>query len=182
FPGFWYATLAGNLGVCIAADVVTFYALFSLLSLAAYGLVVHDGTTRAFRAGRVYLVLAVIGEMGLVFGLMLAAQAAGGLEIDAARAALANAPQRDLTIALLVVGFGVKAGLVPLHVWLPLAHPIAPTPASAVLSGAIVKAGILGLMRFLPLEAILLDWGHVLAFAGLVTAYYGVLIGLTQTD
>lgn len=182
FPGFWYATLAGNLGVCIAADVVTFYALFSLLSLAAYGLVVHDGTTRAFRAGRVYLVLAVIGEMGLVFGLMLAAQAAGGLEIDAARTALANAPQRDLTIALLVVGFGVKAGLVPLHVWLPLAHPIAPTPASAVLSGAIVKAGILGLMRFLPLEAILLDWGHVLAFAGLVTAYYGVLIGLTQTD
>ena len=81
-----------------------------------------------------------------------------------------------------MVGFGVKAGLVPLHVWLPLAHPIAPTPASAVLSGAIVTAGVLGLIRFLPLDAFLPDWQLVLTIAGLFTANYGVLIGLAQSN
>ena len=77
FAAFWYATLAGNLGICIAADVVTFYAAFALVSLAAYGLIIHDGTGPAFRAGRVYLVLAIIGETCLLLGFMLAAQAAG---------------------------------------------------------------------------------------------------------
>lgn len=182
FTAFWCATLAGNLGVCIAADVVTFYAFFALVSLAAYGLVVHEGTAPSFRAGRVYIVLAVFGEACLLLGFMLAAQATGGIGIPAARAALAVSPDRDLAILMLVVGFGIKAGLVPLHVWLPLAHPVAPTPASAVLSGAIVNAGILGLLRFLPLELALPNWGSLLVAAGLFTAYYGVLIGLTQSN
>jgi formate hydrogenlyase subunit 3/multisubunit Na+/H+ antiporter MnhD subunit len=73
-------------------------------------------------------------------------------------------------------------GLLPLHVWLPLAHPAAPMPASAVLSGVIVKAGVIGLIRFLPVEPALPDWGAVLAAAGLLTAYWGVAIGLTQRN
>ena len=71
------------------------------------------------------------------------------------------APGRDLIIGLLLAGFGLKAGLVPLHVWLPLAHPAAPMPASAVLSGAIIKAGIIGLIRFLPRGGALPEWGVV---------------------
>ncbi len=71
-------------------------------------------------------------------------------------------------------------GLVPLHVWMPLAHPVAPMPASAALSGIVVKAGVIGLIRFLPLDVGLPDWGGALMALGLVTAFYAVLIGITQ--
>ena len=73
-------------------------------------------------------------------------------------------------------------GLVPLHVWLPLAHPAAPMPASAVLSGAIIKAGVIGLIRFLPFDGALPDWGAVLTAVGLLTAFYGVAVGITQAN
>jgi formate hydrogenlyase subunit 3/multisubunit Na+/H+ antiporter MnhD subunit len=96
-------------------------------------------------------------------------------------ATLAASPWRGLTLLLLIAGFGLKAGLVPLHVWLPIAHPAAPMPASAVLSGAIVKAGIIGLIRFLPLEGAA-DWGTALAALGLVTAFYGAALGITQDN
>ena len=76
----------------------------------------------------------------------------------------------------------MKAGLVPFHFWMPLAYSAAPTPASAVLSGAVVKASILGMIRFLPLETALPDWGTALAAAGLFAAIYGVVIGITQRD
>jgi formate hydrogenlyase subunit 3/multisubunit Na+/H+ antiporter MnhD subunit len=81
---------------------------------------------------------------------------------------------------LLVVGLGLKAGLVPLHMWMPLAHAAAPVPASAVLSGAVVKVGIIGLIRFLPIDSAMPDWGQALAAAGLFTALYAVAIGVTQ--
>ena len=73
-------------------------------------------------------------------------------------------------------------GLVPLHVWLPLAHPAAPMPASAVLSGAIIKAGVIGLIRFLPLDGSLADWSAGLTSLGLVTAFYAVAVGITQAN
>jgi formate hydrogenlyase subunit 3/multisubunit Na+/H+ antiporter MnhD subunit len=73
-------------------------------------------------------------------------------------------------------------GLVPLHVWLPVAHPAAPMPASAVLSGAIIKAGVIGLIRFLPFEIPLPEWGVILTAVGLFTAFYSVVIGVTQSN
>jgi formate hydrogenlyase subunit 3/multisubunit Na+/H+ antiporter MnhD subunit len=95
---------------------------------------------------------------------------------------LPTSPWRSSTLALLIAGFGLKMGLVPLHVWLPIAHPAAPMPASAVLSGAIIKAGVIGLLRFLPLDAALPDWGAVLATLGLVSVFYGVAVGITQAN
>jgi hydrogenase-4 component B len=180
FAGFWCLTLAGNLGVFLALDVATFYVAFAAVSLAAYVLVVHDATPKALRAGRIYLALAVLGETCLLAGFLLALAEADSLRIADARAALALSPLRDAATALLVVGFGLKAGLVPLHVWLPLAHPAAPTAASAVLSGAIVKAGVFGLIAFLPPG--LPGWGDALLALGLAGAFVAVLVGLTQTD
>nr|WP_264185400.1 proton-conducting transporter membrane subunit [Roseicella aerolata] len=176
--------MTGSLGVFLAADLAGFYLAFALASLAATGLVLHDGTGRARRAAGVYLILAVLGEVCLLFGLMLAGAATpgGSLLVRDAAAALPGSPWRDATLVLLVLGLGLKAGLVPLHVWLPLAHPAAPTPASAVLSGAIVKAGIIGLLRFLPAEAALPDWGMALAVLGFLTAFWGVLVGVTQDN
>jgi hydrogenase-4 component B len=181
FAGFWLATLSGNMLLFVAADVVSFYLAFAILSLAAFGLVVHEGSAEARRAGRVYLVLAVFGETCLLLGFLIGADAAGSILIADVRASLAAAPHRNLAIGLLVAGFGLKAGLMPLHVWLPLAHPAAPVPASAVLSGAIVKAGIFGLLTFLPLDADLPGWSAALVILGLVTAYGGVMFGVVQS-
>jgi formate hydrogenlyase subunit 3/multisubunit Na+/H+ antiporter MnhD subunit len=184
FAEFWLMTLTGSLGVFIAADLASFYTLFALASLAAYGLVLHDGTPRARRASTLYLEFAIAGEVFLLMGFVLLATAMPGddLLIGHAMAALPGSPWFAATMVLLIAGFGLKAGLVPLHVWLPIAHPAAPMPASAVLSGAIIKAGVIGLIRFMPFDAALPGWGEALATIGLVTAFYGVGAGITQAN
>jgi hydrogenase-4 component B len=180
FAGFWLATLSGNLFLFLALDLISFYLAFASLSLAAFGLVVHYGTPEARRASRIYLVMAMFGETLLLLGFLVAAHETGSIMIADVRSALAEAPQRNLALGLLIAGFGLKAGLMPLHMWLPLAHPAAPVPASAVLSGAIVKAGIFGLVSFLPLDAALSGWSAVLVMMGLATAYLGVFFGIVQ--
>jgi formate hydrogenlyase subunit 3/multisubunit Na+/H+ antiporter MnhD subunit len=180
---FWLLTLAGNLGLVVAHDVVGFYLFFALMTFSAYGLVVHAGGAAALRAGRVYIVMAVVGEAVLLAGILLGAADAPGLELEAFSASIAASPRRDLVIGLLLAGFGIKAGALPLHVWLPLAHPVAPTPASAVLSGSMIKAGLLGWLRFLPLgEAALPGWGAAVLVLGLLAAFFGVAVGATQRD
>lgn len=178
FSGFWCLTLAGNLGVFLAGDVITFYVAFAAVSLAAWVLVVHDRTPEALRAGRLYIVLAVLGEVCLLMGFLIGVQAADSFAIADIRAALADAPLRAVAVALLVVGFGVKAGMVPLHVWLPLAHPAAPVAASAVLSGAIVKAGLVGFWLFLPPGA----FAAGMVALGLAGAFGAALRGLTRAN
>jgi multicomponent Na+:H+ antiporter subunit A len=184
FSEWWLLTLTGSLGVFIAADLVSFYVAFAVVSLAAWGLVIHDGTARARRAGLIYLALAVFAEICLLMGFALLAAATPGdsLAIRDAMAALPASPWRNLTLALLIAGFGLKVGLVPLHVWLPLAYAATPIPAAAVVSGTVSKAGVIGLLRFLPLEAALPDWGAALATVGLLSAFYGVAVGITQAN
>ncbi len=184
FAVWWLLTMSGSLGVFVAADLLTFYLTFAVASLAAVGLIVHDGTVRARRAAAVTLLLVVLGEICLLFAFALLARAIPGpsLAIADAVAALPEAQGRGLILTLLAAGFGLKAGLVPLHVWLPLAHPAAPMPASAVLSGAIVKAGVIGLLRFLPYDGTLTDWGAGLGAVGFLTAFWGVAAGITQAN
>lgn len=182
FSIFWLLTLAGALGVFIAADAVTFYLFFAVLSFAAYGLVLHDRTPIARRAGQVYIVLAIVGEVALLVAFMLADTSSPTLQFVDIRAALTTSPWRAAVLAGLLIGFGIKLGLVPAHVWLPLAHSQAPTPASAVLSGIIVAAGVIGLIRFLPLESVDLTFADALIALGLVTAYFGTAVGSMQTS
>ncbi len=179
FSGFWCLTLAGNLGVFLAADVITFYVAFATVSLAAYVLIVHDATREALRAGRVYVAMVVLGEVCLLAAFVIGIAAAGSTDIADVRAALSASALGGFAAMLLVTGFGIKAGLMPLHLWLPLAHPAAPTPASAVLSGAIVKAGIIGMILFLPAAGVSYGWLVALGFAG---AFAGAILGLTRTN
>lgn len=186
FALFWMLVLAGNLGVFLAADLATFYVSFALVSLAAYPLVIHDRKPASMRAGVVYIILAVVGETALLAGFMMIAHAAGGtILIEGVRDRLADPGADPLVLWLLIAGFGIKAGLVPLHVWLPVAHPAAPVPASAVLSGAIVKAGIFGLVTFLPWGSALPISGTLLALAGFgglfTAALYGAMQGNPKT-
>lgn len=178
---FFLLTMSGNLGLPLVQGVLAYYVCFALMSFSAYGLVVHDGSALARKAGRVYLYLVMTGEIFLFVGFVLAVHAAEATMLSEVAGALAAAPYKNLIIGLLLAGFGIKAGIVPLHVWLPLAHPAAPVPASAVLSGAMIKAGLLGLMRLLPLgEAVLPGWSHLLLLLGLIMAFFGILVGILQ--
>lgn len=176
---FLLVSYLGNVGVYLAADIISFYLAFAVMSFAAVGLVIHSRTEAAHRATGVYLVMTVLSETALLAGLWLTG-AAGGTLIDDAPAAIASSGHRGLIVALLLVGFGVKAGLVPLHVWLPLAHPAAPPAASAVLSGAMVKAGIVGWLLFLP--AGVDDLARVLLVLSLLGAFGAPLVGVLQRD
>ena len=181
FALFWNLVLAGNLGVFIAADIVSFYVFFALVSLLAYPLVIHDCKPTSMRAGTVYLVLAVLGEVAILVVLMLASHGAGGaIGIEAVRAALAQPSTHPAALGLLIAGFGIKAGLMPLHVWLPVAHPAAPVPASAVLSGAIVKAGIFGMVALLPLGTPAAVAGNLLTILGFSGLFLAALLAVGQ--
>ena len=180
---YYLLAMSGNLGLVLAQDLGSFYVFFALMSFASYGLVVHERTQPAIYAGRVYIILVVIGELALFAAMVMAMSATNAISFEAVRAGLAQAESRDLIMLLALIGFGIKAGVLGLHVWLPLAHPVAPTPASAVLSGAMIKAGLLGWLRLLPLgETVLLQWGEVFMVLGLAAAFYGVVVGLTQRD
>ena len=180
---FFLVTMTGNLTLPLAGDAVTFYVFFAMMTFAGFGLIVHEGSAEAARAGRVYVVLAVIGEVFLLVGLLLVVDAAGGAGFMGLATGIAGSERASLITGCLFVGFGIKAGAVPLHVWLPLAHPVAPTPASAVLSGAMIKAGLLGWLRFLPLGTVALPgWGGTILTLGLIAAFFGVVVGLLQRD
>ena len=180
----WLLTMAGSLGVFIAADLLTFYLVYALVSVPAYYLVAHDDDPASSRAGGVYMAFALLGEAVLLiaFVMLAAGEPGGSLAIRDVVAALTASPWREAGLALLILGFGMKIGLAPLHGWMPLAYTAAPIPAAAVLSGAAVKAGVIGLIRFLPFGAALSGWGEALALAGFVSAFYGVAIGLTQKN
>ena len=181
FYFFYLLTYCGNLGVMLALDAASFYLFFTVLSLAAYGLIVHDGSALARRAGRVYLILAMLGEVLLLIALLQLGAVLGNPPLNQLAAALAALPDQDVLVGFVLAGFAIKMGVVPLHVWLALAHPAAPTPASAVLSGIIIKAGLVGWLRFLPLgEMALPQWGALCLGMGLFSTFYGALVGVPQ--
>jgi formate hydrogenlyase subunit 3/multisubunit Na+/H+ antiporter MnhD subunit len=180
---FFLLCMSGNLGLTLALDMISFYLFFTLMSFAAYGLIIHDNTPFALRAGRIYLWLVIVGEVLLFAALLLSAQAADSLLLRDVAGAIADADAINLILALLLVALGVKMGVIPLHFWLPLAHPAAPIPASAVLSGAMIKAGLLGLLRLFPLSfANLPGWSTALISLGLLMAFFGVVMGLLQNQ
>jgi multicomponent Na+:H+ antiporter subunit A len=184
FAVWWLMTLTGNFGAFLADDLAGFYLFFTLASLSAYGLVAFDRTAEAKRAATIYVGLAVLGEALLLmaFVFMAAGVPSGSLLIGDAVASLATSPWRDYAMAFLILAFGLKIGLFPFHVWMPLTYSAAPIAAAAVLSGSAVKVGVIGLIRFLPFDSAMPEWGDVLVIAGLFSAFYGVVIGITQAN
>ncbi|RUR55212.1 proton-conducting transporter membrane subunit [Vreelandella populi] len=181
----WPLTLLGNVLLIIAQDIASFYLGFALMTFAAYALVVHTGTDEAKLGARAYLIMAVLGEGLILGGLLWAAGDAQSVLLEGVREGIAIAEHGALMAALLWLGLGVKAGVIGLHVWLPLAHPAAPAPASAVLSGAMIKAGLLGWLYVLPLGETSLSpeltrLGEIMLIAGLVAAFGAALYGVWQ--
>lgn len=179
----WLLTLAGSLGVFMADDLIGFYLLFALASLPAYGLIAHHDDDEGYRAGAVYIAFTVLSEAFLLMGFVLlaAGEPLGSTQIRDVMAALPQSPWRDGALALTAMGFVLKIGLVPMHSWMPLAYAAAPIPAAAVLSGAGVKAGVIGFLRFLPFDSAMPAAGELLVALGFFSAFCGVVIGLLQS-
>jgi formate hydrogenlyase subunit 3/multisubunit Na+/H+ antiporter MnhD subunit len=183
FVAFYLVTMSGNIGLILAQDMLSFLMFFAVMSFAAYGLIIHNHDPEAVRAGKVYIVLVMASEVLLFSAMLLAASRAKSLYFPEVTAVVAQDTTGAVMIAFILAGFGIKVGALPLHVWLPLAHPAAPIPASAVLSGAMVKAGLLGWLRLLPLGGAALPvWGALCIVAGLSAALYGVVIGVVQSN
>lgn len=183
FNFYFGAAMAGNFGLLIAADAAAFYTFFALMTFASYGLVIHSQTVAARKAAKIYLVMAIIGELFIISALFLAVQCAGSTLLSDLPPALANASNGPFIFILGLIGFGVKVGAIPLYFWLPLAHPAAPVPASAVLSGAMIKAGLVGWIHFAPVG--LVEWPSlslIMVGLGFTAAFGAVIIGLLQVD
>ena len=180
----WLLTMTGNIGVFIAGDLISFYLVYALVSIPAYGLFAFSDDTEQKRAGAIYMAFAILGEalLLLAFAMLVAGEPHGSARIVDVMHALPASPWRDAALGLIIAGFGMKIGMIPFNGWMPLTYNAAPIPAAAVLSGAGVKAGVIGLIRFLPLGVSLENWGGALAAIGFLSAYYGVAFGLTQRN
>ncbi|MBT2968746.1 MAG: hypothetical protein B6D72_16205 [gamma proteobacterium symbiont of Ctena orbiculata] len=168
--------LAGNGLLILAADMLTFYVGFALMGLSAYGLV-WGRSQRARRAARVYLVFTLVGELALFAALLFLMVSGGSLLFED----LTAEPMPAIALALLLLGFGIKVALPGLHLWLPRAYTLAPMYGVAVLSGPMMKAGLLGWLRFLPFGTPLEPaWGNGLLLLGVAGVVLGMLIGVVQ--
>jgi hydrogenase-4 component B len=172
--------------VFCADDVVGFLFGWELMTLATAALVVTEHEVRATRrAGYLYLVMSHVGTGCLFAAFLLLSSRAGSLSFTAMlRGGDIAGPWRDVLFVLFLFGFGVKAGIIPLHVWLPEAHPAAPSSISALMSGVLIKTGIYGIVRFCAfgLGTPSHSWGVVIVVLGGLSSVLGVLYALMQHD
>ena len=183
---FYPAFLAGMNLVLLADDAFAFLFAWEFMSLSSWALVMaHHQEPANTRAGYLYLVMACFGTLALLLAFGVLAGPDGGYDFDAIRAGHATPGLAGLVLVLALIGAGSKAGLVPLHVWLPLAHPAAPSHVSALMSGVMTKVAVYGFIRIifdLLGEPVAWWWGGMVLALGGITAVLGVLYALMQHD
>lgn len=195
-------TFSGTIGVFLSGSLYTTFIFFELMSMASYVTVVHDEKSQAMRAGDTYLMIAVLGGMVMLMGLFLMsnalseisdislANAGRFLEIDFLHDAvnaymleIGNSKMIWAASLCMLFGFGAKAGMFPIHIWLPKAHPVAPAPASALLSGILTKSGVFGILiissRIFLHNAL---WGQMILCIGVITMFLGAFLALFSVD
>lgn len=191
---FWLFTLSATVGVFLSGDLITAFVFFEIMSFTSYVFVAQDESESALRAAGTYLAVAVIGGLVMLMGLFLLQDTVHTLQIDSLRVACEvwlrtakesgeGAGKLYLAGGLILFGFGAKAGMFPLHIWLPKAHPVAPAPASAILSGMLTKVGIFGILvvccRMFFGNAVL---GGIMTGIGLITMLLGAVLALFSVD
>lgn len=177
--------VAGMQLVVLAADAFAFLVAWEVMSVASYFLVAYEHHQAANRrAAFLYLLMAQMGAVLILLCFGIFSSFSGGFTFETYRAAELTPFWASLAFALGLAGFGMKAGLVPVHVWLPEAHPVAPSHISALMSGVMLKVAVYGFLRLLfdLLGTPIWQWGVVLLALGSVTALYGVLYALIHTD
>jgi hydrogenase-4 component B len=182
---FYPAFLAAMNLVLMADDAFVFLLSWELMSLASWAIVLaHHREPANMRAAYIYLVMASFGTLALLLAFGVLAGADGGYAFAAIRAAPPEPLAAALAVLLVIMGAGSKAGLVPLHVWLPLAHPAAPSHVSGLLSGVMTKVGVYGFIRIVfDLVGASAPWNGLLVLTlGGITAVLGVLYAILQND
>jgi formate hydrogenlyase subunit 3/multisubunit Na+/H+ antiporter MnhD subunit len=183
--GFAALFLTGMMLVVLADDAFLFMVAWELMSLSSYFLVAfhHDHAANR-RAAFLYLLMAHIAALTILLGFGVLASFGGGFGFDSMREAQLSFGWASVTFVLAFVGFGIKAGMVPLHAWLPEAHPVAPSHISALMSGVMLKVGVYGFIRvvFDLIGEFHWQWGVAVLAIGSITALMGVLYALMQHD
>jgi hydrogenase-4 component B len=182
---FFFNTLAGSmLLVVVARNAVLFLLGWELMSLASFFLVIFESATDSVRrAGWTYLIATHIGTAFILVLFALLGREGGSLDFESFNLTDATPALAGAAFILAVIGFGTKAGFMPLHIWLPEAHPAAPSHVSAVMSGVMIKTGVYGLLRALTfLGAPQAWWGWTLVGIGAVSGVVGVVYALAQRD
>lgn len=183
---FLLLTLGATMGVFLSADLYTTFIFFEMMSFTSYVWVVQEETEQSLRAAATYLAVAVIGGLVMLMGLFLLHHELGTLVIEELLPAARQCPEKGILYgagACMLVGFGAKAGAFPLHIWLPKAHPVAPAPASALLSGILTKSGIFGIL-VISSNLFLHDaaWGKWILGIGVLTMFGGALLAVFSVD
>ena len=179
---FQLITLGATVAIFLSADLYTTFVFFEIMSLCSYVWVAQDEKEGSLRAGVTYLTVAVMGGMVLLMGVFLLYHQAGTLMISELPTACQG---KNLWAAALCmfVGFAAKAGAFPIHIWLPKAHPVAPAPASSLLSGILTKTGIFGILviscKMLVFDA---KWGGFVLTVGVITMFLGALLALFSVN
>ncbi len=179
-------TLGATMGVFLSADLLTTFIFFEIMSFTSYVWVAQEENVPSLRAAETYLAVAVIGGLVMLMGIFLLYHELGTVEIAGLLAAAEGCEDKNLLYAAgicMLVGFGAKAGAFPLHIWLPKAHPVAPAPASALLSGILTKTGIYGIL-ILSCNLFLHDgaWGILILMLGVITMLGGALLAVFSLD
>lgn len=203
FFAFFMLTLSGTIGVFMAGDFLSLLIFFELMSLASYILVIHTRSNEAMSAGSLYLFMGIFGGMALLTGMGMLYFEIGSLNLGPHAAFLDGfSTSAIIAASLMILGFGIKAGMVPVHIWLPQAHPVAPAPASALLSGIMIKTGAYGILRvigfyspgagtvdFENLSAAMSSlWeqlagaGFIIIWIGIITMFFGVCMAVIQDN
>ncbi|MCS7110015.1 MAG: NADH-quinone oxidoreductase subunit M [Candidatus Caldarchaeum sp.] len=185
-----FALITGMVGVVFSGDLFTFFIFWELMSVSSYLLVAFRYKSwEAVEASLKYLIMSAAGAAAILFGMSLVYGLAGNLELAKlgtilGNAAVAGEPWAYLAIAFLVTGFGVNAAMAPFHSWLPDAHPAAPSPISAMLSGVVIKTGVYAMVRILlgVFPPSFFDWQLSLALFAVLTMTIGNVLALLQED
>ena len=192
-------TYGGILGTLMAGDILTMFLFFEIMTFSSYMLVAHNQSDESILAGDSYIYMGVAGGLSLLLGIILLYSYTGVLEFSPLAAEMAELGWKKYLLTLLfTIGFGIKAGMLPLHVWLPKAHPVAPTPASALLSGILIKVGAYGILRVAtsffmpdlseisgfqdPLWIVSKNVGVIIIWMGMITMAVGVFMALQQSN
>ncbi|KKQ80707.1 MAG: Formate hydrogenlyase subunit 3/multisubunit Na+/H+ antiporter, MnhD subunit [Parcubacteria group bacterium GW2011_GWC2_38_7] len=184
---FFHLFVLGMLLVVTVSNGLFFLVAWELMSIASYFLVVYDrNDENNVKAGFLYLVMTHVGTAFIVLALLLMYKFTGSFDFASIKEQSLLIPVfvKDIIFVLALVGFGTKAGIIPFHIWLPSAHPAAPSHVSALMSGVMIKTGIFMMIRiFLDiLQPVPLWWGITILIVGLVSALMGVLYALTEHD
>ncbi len=183
---FMLLTLGATMGVFLSSDLFTTFIFFEIMSFTSYVWVAQEETPGALRAAATYLAVAVIGGLVMLMGIFMLYYKLGTLEMDkllSTSSAVTNKAYLYVASAFLTFGFGAKAGAFPLHIWLPKAHPVAPAPASALLSGILTKSGVFGVI-VVSFNIFLGDaaWGKWILAIGVLTMFGGALLAVFSVD